>query len=226
MSNRKLSLGSFGKAINIWKPSAPSITTSSLLDGVSSNWKAFDVFDLDPEPTSSESATHPKQEIVWEVDAQLTVSTSKKIAIWEDLIEELDAIIDHYYGPSNQKEIFIIIYYLLGTHLKPGVGVNGEYKKFVIELSKRIKFSYNFEGIQREAGDISWTYSQSRARKRLLIDFRCSITPTKRDGIPLKKLYDFQIYPNLPHPSIGSLLSGNDITVLDVGTNYSFAKKQ
>nr|APG78748.1 putative matrix protein [Wuhan House Fly Virus 1] len=226
MSNRKLSLGSFGKALNIWKPSAPSITTSSLLDGVSSNWKAFDIFDSDPESTPDEPTAQPKQEIVWEVDAQLTISTSKKISGWEDMIEELDAIIDHYYGPSNQKEIFIIIYYLLGTHLKPGVGVNGEYKKFATELNKRIKFNYTFDGIQREAGDISWTYSQSRARKRLLIDFRCSITPTKRDGIPFKKLYDFQLYSHLPHPSLGSLLNGNDITVLDVGTNYSFAKKK
>lgn len=205
------------------RPSAPLVSRGSF----SSYSTHFNPFDL-PEYEAEDGNVHQEEGFMlnWHLLGSLEVNTNRRIESWDDLLEDLDVMLDEYYGSTYYKDVFIIIYYLFGTHLRPHKNNSGKYKTYKIEADTRIAINHKFPHVSQESRDFSWNY-KSRSDIRLCsITFKCSLRPTRRLSTPYKSLYEVCSIPGLCTPDLEPILAPYGIKIQKNEFNYLFYKSE
>ncbi|AJG39124.1 matrix protein [Shayang Fly Virus 2] len=217
-------LSSFGKlksspernqsAVELYGASAP-------FESISNSLNVFDYTEEDYNPLPE---SVPDVSKTWSVVGRMEYITNRKVSSWEDVLEDLDVILDEYRGSVLYREVFIIFYYLMGTHLRPVQSPGGGLKKFRIEMEARVNLVHGFKLDNEKEKQINWVHDSMKNIRKCRITYMCSLKDTNRKGMPFKTMY---LYPSLegtPTPDLKTILAPHKIYYEDIGDNYRFYK--
>ncbi|APG78754.1 putative matrix protein [Hubei diptera virus 10] len=224
MNNINKILSTFGKTVaktsDLEKSSQLFSLDGSVMPSFSSMSTTFNPFIFDASDELPPYQGPLKTVDTWHVMANMLYSTNRTIKAWEDIMEDLDVIIDKYEGSYNYRELFITLYYLMGTHLRPSSSGSNTMHLFKSEIDLRLVINHNFKGLTEKTKDFSWKHESMYSAKKFRVCFNCTISSTKRKGVSLKRVYLVRSIPGLEHPDLSTLLKPHNIDVKEEGDNY------
>ncbi|QXV86586.1 matrix protein [Yushu rhabdovirus] len=202
-------------AVELYSPSAPFDTPS---------YENVNVFEYSESDYQSLPESVPDVSKTWSVFGRMDYVTNRKVKSWSDIMEDLDVIMDEYHGSVLYREIFTILYYLMGTHLRPVPSPGGGLRKFKIEMEARVNIVHGFKLDEAREKQIDWIHDSMKNIRKCRIHYRCSLKDTQRKGMPFKTMYEHPALENTPTPDLKVLLDPHKIFFEDMGDNYRFYK--